>query len=612
MNGYHGRILEVNLATGDTKELSLEESFCRSYLGGATMACALLWERMRLDVEPLSPQNPLVMITGPLTGSPIPMTSRYAVCGISPLTGFWGEATSGGTFPFRLKGSGFDGVIFTGRAPHPVYLCLKDGTAQLKDARQLWGKDIYETQEMLKKELRDGSCSVACIGPAGERLIPYSSVMNDKGRAAGRCGMGALMGSKNLKAVVAAGDMRPAVGDSKKASSLATQLTRQINGHLVSVAFREYGTLMYMDMGMTLGDTPAKYFTKSVFPAGYVTGQALRQKYRVRNYACRGCPIGCGREVRGFREGLTIDGPEYETVASFGPLCMNMDLDSIVEANHLCNAYGLDTISAGVSIAYAFYLFEKGVLDRQRVGLELKWGDGKAVLALLKKILDLEGIGELLSRGVRHMARELNRPEGEAAHVKGLEVPMHEGRAFHGLAVSYATGPRGACHLKGDYYNVELGGMVLEYMILPGERMDSSGKGEQAAKYQSLKDVFDALTLCKFAPFSPTQICEALNTVTGWSVDPQELLRMGDRSITIKRALNLSLGLKAGDDRLPEICLRPLEEGPTAGVVPDMELMLQDYYRYRGWDPKTGMPTREKLLQLGLSHVAQVLYPEDP
>jgi aldehyde:ferredoxin oxidoreductase len=433
--------------------------------------------------------------------------------------------------------------------------------------------------------------------------------MNDKGRAAGRCGMGALMGSKNLKAVVASGDRKPQLANAGKVAELAKQAVQQINGHLVSVAFREYGTLMYMDMGMTLGDTPAKYFTKSVFPVSKVTGQALRQQYTVANYACRGCPIGCGRDLKEFRPGLDVDGPEYETTVAFGPLCMNTDLDSIIQANHLCNAQGIDTISAGVSVAYAFHLYEQKALTKKQVGFPLKWGDGQAMLKLLGMIVGQEGIGVLLSKGTLAMARELGRDEGEAAQVKGLEMPMHDGRAFHGLAVSYATGPRGACHLKGDYYTVDLGNLILEYMILPGDRLVSAGKGEPAAKFQSVKDLFDALTLCKFAPLTVPQLCEILNALAGWEFGPQELLTAGDRSVALKRALGVKFGLSRKDDALPEICLRPLDEGATAGTSPDMALMLKDYYRYRGWDWETGKPTQEKLLDLGLDQVAREMYP---
>jgi aldehyde:ferredoxin oxidoreductase len=608
MNGYHGRFLDVDLGAGTTEELPLSEDTLKQYIGGATLAAALIYDHVSEDLDPLSPQNPLVFSTGPFTGSPIPMVSRYALCGVSPLTGYWGEATSGGKFPFRLKGSGFDGIIVTGRSEKPVYLYLKDGAAEIRDASHLWGEDSYVTQKKIKDELGEDDLSVACIAEGGEKQILYACVMNDEGRSAGRCGMGALMGSKNLKAVAASGKSKPKLANTGEVRGLAKKAVSQINGDMISVAFREYGTLMYMDMGMMLGDTPVKYFTKSVFPVGKLTGEAFRQNYSVKNYSCRGCPIGCGRLLENFRPGQDVDGPEYETVAAFGPLCLNTDLDSIVEANHLCNVHGLDTISAGVSIAYAIYLYEQGALNRDHVGMELKWGDGRAILKLLEMIVKQEGFGRILGQGTLAMARELGRDEGEAAQVKGLEMPMHEGRAFHGLALSYATGPRGACHLKGDYYNVDLGNLVMEYGILPTERHTPDRKGEFAAKFQSLKDLFDALTLCKFAPLSPTMISEILNGITGWSYTPDELLVTADRSINLKRAISSKLGLTREQDCLPEICLRPLDEGASADVVPDMDQMLREYYDYRSWVWETGRPSREKLLELGLTKVAGDLY----
>jgi len=608
MYGYHGRFLDVDLAAGTTKSLPLQEAELKKYIGGATLAAALIYPRIHEGLDPWSPQNPLAFATGPFTATAVPMASRYAVAGVSPLTGLWGEATSGGKFPFRLKGSGFDGLLITGRAKTPVYLHLKEGRAEIREASHLWGKDIYETQRLIKEESGETQIGAACIGRAGERGIPYAAIMNDAGRAAGRCGMGALMGAKNLKAVVASGNLRAEPAHKDKLTRLAKQAVSEINGNMVSVAFREYGTLMYMDMGMILGDVPVKYYTKSVFSAEKLTGQAFRQKYRVENYACQGCPIGCGRKLRDFEPGLHVDGPEYETAVAFGPLCLNEDTDTIVRANHLCNRHGLDTLSTGVSIAYAMYLFEKGVLTREKTGMDIPWGDGETILRLVEMILTGEGIGRLLGKGTLAMARELGRDEGEAAQVKGLEIPMHEGRAFHGLAVSYATGPRGACHLKGDYYNVELGNMVPEYMILPGERMNSANKGEAAAKYQSLKDLYDALTLCKFSPLTIPMLCDLIAATTGWETGPEDFLAAGDRSVNLKRAIGNLLGVTREMDALPGHCLKPLDEGGAAGVVPDMDLMLKDYYACRGWDWETGKPTREKLLELGLDQVAARMY----
>lgn len=609
MNGYHGRFLKVDLQERKTEDLPLSEDDLRRYIGGATLAARLIYDYVKKGMDPLAPESPLVFAVGPLTGTSVPMVSRYAVAGISPLTGYWGEATSGGEFPFRLKGCGYDGILITGKADGPVYLYVDGGKAEIRDAKKLWGKDSYVTQELIRGELGEKGLSIACIGQAGEKQISYAGIMNDNGRAAGRCGLGALMGSKNLKAVALSGNVKTDLADSEKLRELSREGVATIRGNLVSVAFREYGTLMYSDMGMTLADVPVKYYQKSVFPASKVTGQALREKYPVENYACLGCPVGCGRVVKNFRKNLdTVDGPEYETAIAFGPLCMNFDLDSIIEANHLCNRYGMDTISAGVSIAYAMYLYEKKVLTKKNAGMEIKWGDAKTIVKLVKMIAEQKGIGKLLSQGTLRMAREFGRDEGEAAQIKGLEVPMHEGRAFHGLAISYATGPRGACHLKGDYYNVELGTAIPEYLILPGDRISSEGKAEGAAKYQSLKDLYDALTLCKFTSLTVTQICQMLSAITGWEVTPEELLEAGDRSVNIKRAISNKLGLTRKDDRLPKICLEVLNEGSTAGTLPDMDLLLKDYYSYRKWDWETGRPSKERLQELGMGQIADDLY----
>ncbi|MBC8477563.1 MAG: aldehyde ferredoxin oxidoreductase family protein [Dehalococcoidia bacterium] len=609
MFGYHGRFLDVDLSNGSVGTLALEEDLLKKFIGGASLAAHLIYDRVKPGMDPLAPDSPLVFATGPFTGTTIPMVSRSAVCGISPLTGIWGEATTGGVFPFRLKESGYDGIMVTGKADRPVYLWIQDGVAEIRDAAHLWGKDTYETQQVLKDELKESGLSVTCVGPAGENLVKYACIINDRGRAAGRCGLGALMGSKNLKAVAVSGKLRPDVASKDKLAELTRQARDTIAQNFMSVAFREYGTLMYMDLGMFLGDVPARYFGSSVFPAKNVTGEALRQAYTVGNYACHGCPIGCGRTLKHVSKDLDeIDGPEYETAVAFGPLCMNYDLESIVMANHLCNAYGIDTISAGVSIAYAMHLFEQGILSEDRAGMKIEWGDGKAIVRLVEMIVNRQGIGELLGKGTRSIAEELGADPSEAAHVKGLEMPLHDARAFTGMAISYATGPRGACHLKGDYYNVDLGGGVPELGIVAGDRLQSEAKAEMAARYQDFKDIFDSLLLCKFAPLTLTQIAEMLSNVTGWEYLPADLHTAAERSVNIKRAISNRLGITREDDRLPSINLVALKEGSTANKSPDMDLMLRDYYDYRKWDWGTGKPTREKLLELGLEDAARDLW----
>ena len=612
MNGYHGRFLEVDLTEGTCKEMPLSREDAKAFIGGATLAAALIYPHVHPGMDPLAPESPLVFATGPLTGTPIPMVSRYAVCAISPLTGYWGESTSGGKFPFRLKGTGYDGLFITGKAAAPVWLAVTEEGATIHPADHMWGRDTYQTQEAIREKLGRRDVSTACIGPAGENGMAFAAVMNDRGRAAGRCGMGAVMGAKNLKAVSVAGGRKPPYADKGAVNALAREAMDAIRNNLSAVALREYGTLFYMDMAMALGDAPAKYYTRSVFPAEKVSGQALRQRYTVEPYACQGCPIGCGRTVKDAApDRPEVDGPEYETTGAFGPLCLNFDLDVIVEANHLCNAYGMDTISAGVSIAYAMYLFEKGALTEDTAGMAIHWGDGAAILRLIHMMAAGEGIGRELARGTLAMAKAFGRDPGEAAQVKGLEIPMHDARAFHGQAVTYATGPRGACHLKGEYFNVELGAKVKEYDIYPGDRLSSEGKGAAAAKLQSLKDLYDALTLCKFSPLKATQLCRILSAVTGESMDPAALLAAGDRSVNLKRAINLRLGMDRSADQLPPIAGEALGEGATAGKAPDMDLMLKEYYAHRGWDGETGKPLRETLIALGLDQAAADLYPDE-
>ena len=609
MNGYHGRYMDIDLENRKIQDLSLEENFYKKFIGGSTAAAALVFDRVHKGMDPLSPKNPLVMAVGPFTGTTIPMVSRFAVAGISPLTGYWGEATSGGKFPFRLKGSGFDGLIVTGKADKPVYIHMKEGRAEVKDAVHLWGKDIYETQKILKAELGE-KISIACIGKAGENQVAYSCVMNDEGRAAGRCGFGALMGSKNLKAVVCEGKQKADVVSSEAISALNKAAIPALKGNPIALALHEFGTAMYTTAGMALGDVPSHYFTKSVFPAEKIDGLAMRTKYDVSSYSCQGCVVGCGRIVKDVAPDLPkVDGPEYETMASLGPMCGSFDLESIIRANHLCNMHGIDTISAGVSIAYAMYLFEKGVIDEAKTGLALKWGNESAILKLLEMIVNKEGFGELVGRGTLAMARELGRDEGEAAQVKGLEIPMHDPRAFAGQALCYATGPRGACHLKGDYLMVEAGIPIEEYGIIPGDRFATDrAKVESAAKLQAYKELFNSLAMCIMAPAPPSLVCGYLNAITGWDMTPETLLQTGMRSLAIKRAVSNKMGLDASQDKLPAIVTTAITEGATSGVTFPIEEMVQAYYEIMEWDPATGKPRKEKLMELGLENIAGVLF----
>ena len=607
MYGYHGKFLDIDLGSGAIGEIPVTEEQARKYIGGAALSARLIYNHVSPNLELLGPDNPLVFAVGPLIGTTIPMVSRSSVCGVSPQTGFWGEATTGGVFPFRLKASGFDGIFITGRSDKPVYLYINDGSTEIRDAAHLWGKDSYQTQEILKKEIGEKGLSISCIGSGGENLVKFAAIMNDAGRAAGRTGMGALMGSKNLKAVAVTGNRKVEIANEARLRQLAGEARQQIRNRRAMMM--EYGTLGYMETGVVLGDVPASYFTRSVFPARRVSGPAFRQAYVIESKACYGCPMACGRLLRHFSTELdSIDGPEYETAAVFGPLCQNYDLDSIVMANHICNQVGIDTISAGVTIAYAMHLFEQGVLTEEKAGMEIKWGDSLAIVELVRKIANREGIGDLLAEGTRRVCQELGADPEEAAHVKGLEIPMHDPRTTTGMAISYATGSRGACHLRGDYYQVDLGVRVPEFDVIPGDRFQSEGKAPVVARHQNYRDLFDSLLMCKFSGIAPNQIAEMLNMTTGWDYSVDDLNTIAERSIDIKRAISNKLGVTRDDDRMPKISIAPLDEGSTAGKGPDMEKLLKEYYEYRQWDWDSGKPKKDRLLELGLDDVAQDLW----
>ena len=610
MNGCFGKYLKIDLTNRKTEEMPISEEDLNRFIGGSTLAARLIFPVVQSGFDPLSPENPLVFAAGPFAGSNVPMVSRAAVCGISPATGFWGEATTGGKFPVRLKATGFDGIMITGCSDGPVYVLVNEGNVEIKEASHLWGKDIYETQTIIKKET-DARVSVACIGAAGENRIPFATIMNDEGRAAGRCGMGALMGSKNLKALAVSGNQKAPIANPAQLKSIITEARDCINSNGNTNAYRLYGTNFYLDLAMRLGDTPAKYFTKSVFPASKLHGPAFRTRYSMHNFACTGCPIGCGRVIKNFSDDIRqVDGPEYETVAAFGPLCMNFDIDSVVRANHLCNRHGMDTISTGVAIAFAMYLFEKGILTEEMAGMEIPWGDGGVVLTLADLMIRQEGIGKLLGRGVKKMAEELGVDPEEAAHVKGLEIPMHDPRAYQGAALTYAVGPRGACHLKGSFYSLDAPGteVGLDVGITFSDKNDPAQKGAMSAKILWFCELYNSLPLCQFSPLPAAMIAKALLSITGRNTHPMDLLAFGERSLNLKRAINNLLGVTRAHDKLPAIARRPLQEGATAGMEPDMDRMLKEFYEVCRWDWETGMPSRSRLNETGLSWVARELY----
>ncbi|GAV24522.1 tungsten-containing aldehyde ferredoxin oxidoreductase [Carboxydothermus islandicus] len=586
MLGYTGKIAYIDLSTKKVEIKPTTPKLAEKFIGGSGLAARLLYEHLKPEIDPLAPEAYVAVMAGPVTGTALPGSSRFAICGRSPLTGFWGEATSGGKFGAYLKKAGFDGLIITGKAPEMVYLVVQKGNVEIKPGNNLKGLDTYEVQEELKR-IYGNNVSVACIGVAGENLMPMAAVINDHGRAAGRMGFGAVFGSKNLKAIVVDGQGEVPVADKESLKALAQELTSRYRKD--AQLFTQYGTLGYLDIGYYFGDVPVKYFTKGLFPIDKINAKRFREEYAVHPKACWGCPIACGRELK-FK-GRTVDGPEYETAVSFGPLLQNFDLDTIVEANDLANRYGFDTISSGVTLALLMYLKEENLLPENLKAEVPEFGDALGILEALKLTGENWGIGRLIGQGVVKALEELGLSQECAAAVRKLEIPMHEPRAFTGQALSYATGPRGACHQRGDFFEVDLGIVKDEDLgIVPGPRNSIEGRVAVVAKFQSLRELDNCLVKCNFT-FTPLKaVIGALSFITGVSWSPEKVLAAANNSLTIKRAISFNLGSSPADDKLPGHVKKPLTEGGAFGNVPEIEKYLPEFYKLRGWNSDGTIP----------------------
>ncbi|HEY74478.1 MAG TPA: aldehyde ferredoxin oxidoreductase family protein, partial [Thermoflexia bacterium] len=538
----------------------------------------------------------------------MPSAGRCSVCALSPLTRIWGESNTGGFFGPELRFAGYDGVIITGRAEKPVWLSIVEGQAKLHDGADLWGCDSYETQERVRKALGEPKARVACIGPAGENQVLMAAVMNDHGRAAGRTGMGAVMGSKNLKAIGVRGSAQVPLADPDGLKSVAREIIGGLDEDIPATSLQLAGTACYVDMALMYGDMPIRYYQQGEWEeASNLSGVLMVEQYQNKNTACYRCPIACGRETRAPSYGVeAADGPEYETLGAFGSLMMVDDLEAVIYAGHLCNVYGLDTISAGVTIALACEMFERGIITEEETGgLAIRYGDVGMTHRLIEMMARREGFGDALAEGSAALAERFGAPE-LAATVNRLEAPMHDPRAFAGLAVTYALSPRGACHMEGDMYSVDMGqGPPFELGVIPGDRFEmTEEKGRTSARQQAWRNLYNAIDLCQFQNPGVERVLAALNGATGWGLETDDLMTLGKRIVTLKRMLNLRLGLTRADDRLPDLLLKPLDDGGAAGTVPDVDALLAGAYAEYGWDPETGEPTQETLEELGLGFAA--------
>ena len=608
MNGYIGKILHVDLATGELGAEPLDEEYARAFVGGSGLAARYVYDMVDGATDPLGPDNVLIFMTGPLVGTPMPSAGRCSVCALSPLTRIWGESNTGGFFGPELRFAGYDGIIVTGRAEKPVWLSIVEGRAELRDGAGLWGSDSYAAQERVRETLGEPKARVACIGAAGERRVKMAAVMNDHGRAAGRTGMGAVMGSKNLKAVAVRGSAQIPLADPAGFKDVVREIVGGLGDDIPVVSLQLAGTACYVDMALMYGDMPIRYYQQGEWEgASDLSGVLMVDQYQNKSTACYRCPIACGRETRAPNYGVqAVDGPEYETLGAFGSLMMVNDLEAVIYAGHLCNVYGLDTISAGVTIALACEMFERGILTTADTGgLEIRYGDAPMFHRLIKMMAHRQGFGDALAEGSVALAEQFGAGELAAA-VNRLEVPMHDPRAFAGLAVTYALSPRGACHMEGDMYGVDTGqGPPFELGVIPGDRFEATEeKGRIAARQQAWRNLYNAIDLCQFQNPGVERLLAALNSATGWGLENDDLMALGKRIVTLKRVLNLRRGLTRADDRLPDLLLKPLDDGGAEGTVPDVDALLAGAYAEYGWDPETGEPTQETLEELGLGFAA--------
>jgi aldehyde:ferredoxin oxidoreductase len=606
MNGYMGKILYVDLSSGRLWDEAINEDDARAFVGGSGLAARIIYNMVNQDTDPLGPQNPLVFMTGPLVGTAMPSAGRYSVCALSPLTRIWGEANSGGFFGPELRFAGYDGVVITGCSSRPVWLSIVEGKPQLHDASSLWGSDSYATQQIVRQALGDQKVRIACIGVAGENKVKMAAVMNDHGRAAGRTGMGAVMGSKRLKAIGVRGSAKVPVADPERLKTLVRGIIADLDDAILPRALRLAGTASTLDaLTEIYGDMSVRYYQQGDWDeATNLSGIVMADQYQNRIYACYRCPIGCGRETRAPRYNLDrADGPEAETIFALGYTMMVDDLQAIIYAGHLCNLYGIDTISTGCTIALACEMFQRGIISPEDTGgLDIRYGDIRMIHRLIEMIGRREGFGDMLAEGSATLAERFGVPE-LAVTVKRLEVPMHDARAFSGMAVTYALSPCGASHMQGDMYAVDMGQCEApEIGIELGDRFESSQeKGRMAARQQAWRNLYNALTLCQFQDIGVEKMLTALKCVTGWDLNANNLLNMGKRIVTFKRMLNIRRGITSADDHLPALLLKPFKEGGTEGNVPDIEVLIKGAYAEFGWDANTGRPLQKTLKELGLA-----------
>jgi aldehyde:ferredoxin oxidoreductase len=580
----------VDLSAGKITIEAIPLETLHQYVGGRGLGAKILYEEVSPQVQPLNPENKLIFTVGPLTGTRVPTSGRFSVTTKSPLTGTIFDSNSGGIWGVRFKRCGFDALIVEGKSPLPVYLTIQDDQLAIKPAHALWGLDVPSTTALLLAEEGE-KASVACIGPAGENLVKMASIMNDIFRALGRGGVGAVMGSKNLKAIVVNGSQQVQVADQEKLDFVLYETNKWLKAiPITSQGLPEFGTAVLVNLFNELGIFPTRNFQAGQFAgAEAISGETLAETLTVKKRGCYACPIQCTRVT--MVKGQESEGPEYETLWSLGAQCGIAHLETIVEANMLCNRLGLDTISTGVTLGCAMELAQRGLLDSG-----LNFGDVEKLIPTIESIAYRRGLGDELAEGSRRLAEKYHAPQ-YAMQVKGLEFPAYDPRGVKGMGLAFATSNRGACHLRAYMVGPEILGVPK--MV---DRFATGGKAGLTINFQNANAAMDTLILCRFIGLAVSEeyFARLLSAVTGVSYQPQDLHLTGERIWNLERLYNLREGFTFADDNLPERLLsEPLPEGPAAGHTVDLQPMIKEYYRFRGWD-SMGVPSAKKLAQLGL------------
>jgi len=610
--GFTGKLLRIDLGRKKTSNEEPKVEPLKKLIGGLGYAVKILYDEVESRVEPFNPENRIIFTAGPLIGC-WPGGTKWTICSRSPLTNLWGESNASGSWGNELKRAGFDGIIVYGKAEEPVYLWVYNGVVEIKSAKHLWGLDTIETCDAIKSEIGDQKARVTAIGPAGEKLVRFASSVSDEVRVSGRTGMGAVMGSKKLKAIAVKGEKRTPIADEEKLNALKREFREVTTGSKAwpwaanrIKSLSNYGTAGALETLGQLGALPVKNWTKGTFPnAEKITGSTMSETILKKRLQCSMCGlITCWRYIA-IKEGhyapLIGKGPEYEACAAFGSICMNDNLEAIAKANDLCNRLGLDVISTGAVIAFAMECFEKGIITEDALGgLDLTWGNPDMIIRMVEMMGKREGFGKLLGEGVRIASQKIGKgSENFAIHVKGLEIPMHEPRIWWAQALAYATNTRGGCYGEGAPIYIETGLLQPEYGFSEKpEPFKIEGKAALAKFYQDFGSLMTALGLCRFTvggviPF--TLIAKVYTAVTGWKTNHLELLRCGERIWNLKRMFNVKMGATNKDDTLPRRFLEePLSEGPIAGKTVPLKPMLEEYYKLRGWNSE-GKPIKPPL-----------------